>query len=340
MESLYLKTLVEVVKSGSLSRAADTLCVTQPAVSRRIKFLEDQYGCELLDRTGPRLRPTEAGKLVCRKAEALLEIETEILTNLRHLDGRTRIAFGASAAFGIAHLPTVLREFMLDCGDRVDLSFVLQTPELLLAGLEDGRLDLAVVEMCECFDLSPWRTFALPDDGTVFASVPSLGVPHPETTIDALIDIPLFTRKEGCCSLMLLEANLRRMGYEIAAFRRTIVVEDLHVIVNAVLSGEGISFVSRDVVAEHLAAGRLLEHRVAGFRHTKSRALVLGRAEKAEAPIYRFLTKVFERFALPVPTDVTAAAYSARAEEASRLHGRPVETESARTLPPARRSRD
>ncbi len=43
MESLYLKTLVEVVRTGSLSRAAETLHVTQPAVSRRIKFMEDQY---------------------------------------------------------------------------------------------------------------------------------------------------------------------------------------------------------------------------------------------------------------------------------------------------------
>ena len=58
MELLYLKTLVEVVRTGSLSRAADILCVTQPAVSRRIKFLEDQYGYELLDRSGHRLRPS------------------------------------------------------------------------------------------------------------------------------------------------------------------------------------------------------------------------------------------------------------------------------------------
>jgi LysR family transcriptional regulator, transcriptional activator of the cysJI operon len=175
MESLYLKTLVEVVKTGSLSRAADTLCVTQPAVSRRIKFLEEQYGCALLDRSGPRLRPTEAGKLVCRKAEALLEIEADLAAKLQRLEGRTRISFGGSAAFGIAHLPAVLREFVLACGDRADLSFALKTPEQLLEGLEEGQLDFAVIERCDCFDLSGWRSFPLPDDEMVVASAPSLG---------------------------------------------------------------------------------------------------------------------------------------------------------------------
>src|SRR5574340_371571 len=105
MESLYLKTLVEVVRAGSLSRAAEALHVTQPAVSRRIKVLADQYGCSLLDRSGPRLQPTAAGMLVYRKAEALLEIEGELAAGIHRLGGRTRISFGCSAAFGIVHLP-------------------------------------------------------------------------------------------------------------------------------------------------------------------------------------------------------------------------------------------
>ena len=167
MESVYLRTLVEVVKSGSLSRAADVLCVTQPAVSRRMKFLEEQYGRPLLDRSGSRLRPTEAGMLVFRKAETLLEIEDELVAGLHRLGGKTKISFGSSPAFGIAHLPAVLREFMLASGDSADLSFVLQTPEQVRDGLEEGLFDVAVVEMCECFDLSAYRSFPLPEDEMV-----------------------------------------------------------------------------------------------------------------------------------------------------------------------------
>ncbi len=146
MESLYLKTLVEVVRSGSLSRAADVLHVTQPAVSRRVKFMEDQYGCALLDRSGSALRPTEAGRLVYEKAKALLEIEADLVTGLHRLDGRTRISFSCTPSFGIAHLPAILREFMLACAETADLKFIFNTPDVMFKGLGDGTFDLAVME--------------------------------------------------------------------------------------------------------------------------------------------------------------------------------------------------
>ena len=340
MESVYLKTLVEVVKTGSLSRAADTLCVTQPAVSRRIKFLEDQYGCALLDRSGPRLRPTDAGMLVYRKAEALLEIEADLVAGLHRLGGRTKVAFGGSAAFGIAHLPAVLREFMLVSGDGADLSFALQTPEQVTEALAAGELDVAVVEMCDRFDLSGYRSFPLPDDEMVFVSAPALGVASPQATVDALVELPLFTRREGCCSRTLLESNLRAAGRDIGEFRRTIVFDDLHAIVDAVLRGDGVSFISRDVLAEHLAAGRLSTHQVAGFRHARSRALVLGRAGALDGPQFRFVAAVFARFGLPLPGELAGSSPAAEAEaEAACCAGSSTAGHgSSRGLTPARQS--
>jgi LysR family transcriptional regulator, transcriptional activator of the cysJI operon len=304
VESVYLKTLVEVVKTGSLSRAAETLCVTQPAVSRRIKFLEEQYGCPLLDRSGSRLRPTDAGMLVYRKAETLLEIENELVAGLHRLGGKTKISFGSSPAFGIAHLPAVLREFMLVCGDTADLEFVLQTPEQVRDGLDEGRFDVAVVEMCECFDLSAYRSFPLPEDEMVIVTAPGLNVPSPETTVDALLDIPLFTRKEGCCSRTLLENNLKRVGRDLQEFRRIIVSDDLHMVVQAVLQGHGVSFLSRDVLAGHLDAGRLKAHHVPGFQHTRSRALVLARPEGLDGPLGRFVATLFDHFSVPRPEEL------------------------------------
>jgi DNA-binding transcriptional LysR family regulator len=318
VESVYLKTLVEVVKTGSLSRAADVLCVTQPAVSRRIKFLEDQYGRPLLDRSGPRLRPTEAGMLVYRKAETLLEIEDELVAGLHRLGGKTKISFGSSPAFGIAHLPAVLREFMLVCADTADLAFVLQTPEQVRDGLEEGLFDVAVVEMCECFDLSAYRSFALPEDEMIIVTAPGLDVPSPETTVDALLDIPLFTRKEGCCSRTLLENNLKRVGRDIQEFRRIIVSDDLHMVVQAVLQGDGVSFLSRDILASHIEAGRLKAHHVPGFQHTRSRAVVLGRPDAVDGPLGRFVAALFDRFSLPLPEELRAVEGGARPAAAGR----------------------
>jgi DNA-binding transcriptional LysR family regulator len=302
VESVYLKTLVEVVRSGSLSRAADTLCVTQPAVSRRIKFMEEQYGHPLLDRSGPKLRPTDAGLLVYQKAETLLEIEADLVARLHLLDGKTRIAFSCTPSFGIAHLPLILKEFMLTCAETADLKFVFNTPTQILRGLTEGQFDLAVMEMCACFDLSAYVSFPLPDAETVFVSAPGLGIPSPDATVDALAKKPLFTRREGCCSRTLLESGLAGIGHDLREFRKLIVSDDLHLIVRAVLDGEGVSFLSRDILDEHVATGRVVVHHVPGFPHVRQRALVVNRSDAIEGPLAQLITALFEHFDLPSPT--------------------------------------
>lgn len=308
MESVYLKTLVEVVRAGSISRAADTLCVTQPAVSRRIKFMEEQYGCPLLDRSGPRLTPTEAGALVYRKAETLLEIEADLVAGLHLLSGRTRISFTSTPSFGIAHLPAILRQFMLTCADTADLKFVFNMPNQIQQGLNEGRFDLAVTELCEGLDLSSCITVPLPDAEVVFVSAPSLGLPTPNAEIGTLIDVPLFTRREGCCSRTLLESNLEAVGQDLCNFRTLIVFDDLHVIVQAVLNGEGASFLSRDVVADHLASGRMVEHRIAGFQHSRRRAMVTSRSDYMAGALGKFVESLFAHFSLPMPGSVGATS--------------------------------
>jgi LysR family transcriptional regulator, transcriptional activator of the cysJI operon len=306
VESLYLKTLVEVIRTGSLSRAAETLHVTQPAVSRRVKFMEDQYGCALLDRSGSSVRPTEAGRLVYDKARAVLEIEADLVSGLHRLDGRTRVSLSCTPSFGIAHLPSILREFMLACADTADLKFIFNTPEVMIKGLGDGSFDLAVMELCERFDLSPYATFALPGDEMVFVSSPRLHPGPIEKDFEALFATPLFARREECCSRKILETNLRCVGHDFQEFRKVIVFDDLHVIVKAVLDGDGIAFLSRDVVEEHIESGRLVPHYVPGFTHARDRALVLGSPKPADGPLRRFIAAMFDHFHLPVPDALAA----------------------------------
>ena len=108
METTYLRTLIETVAKGSVSRAAERLFVTPSAVSRRIKFLEDLCGCPLLDRSGPTLKPTEAGRLILEKATEILAIERELMKRLRGVGDRRRISFCCTPAFGIGYLPVTM----------------------------------------------------------------------------------------------------------------------------------------------------------------------------------------------------------------------------------------
>lgn len=298
VESVYLKTLVEVVKAGSLSRAAESLCVTQPAVSRRIKFLEEQYGCALLDRSGNQVRPTDAGRMVFQKAKALLEIEAELEAGLHRLEGKTRLSFSSTPAFGTAHLPEILRTFMKTCADTADLKFMLLTPNETIQGLSEGLFDVAVLEGVTLFDPSAFAAFPLPDAEMVFTSSETLGVPSPATSIEALLDIPLFARREGCCSRILLERGLKGIGLGLQSFKKVIVLDDIHLLINSVLAGQGTAFFPRDLIGEHLGAGRLKAHSIQGFDHFRKRTLLVNQRDGVHGPLAQFVAAVLLHFGL------------------------------------------
>lgn len=302
MESIYLKTLVEVIKEGSISKAAETLCVTQPAVSRRIKFIEEQYGFPLLDRSGQMLTPTNAGKLVFDKALKLLEIERELLSDLKSMRESKSIAFICTPTFGIVHLPTIMHKFMLEYNDLADLSFMFDTPNKIVEALRDGMYDLAVIEHCERFDFSDLSTVALPGDDMIFASAPALAVPAGITDPDALFAQNVFVRKEGCCSRTLLEGNLRAIGRKLSDFRSFVVIDDLHMIIKVTREGQGVSFLSRELVQDQIDTGLLCEHRIDGFRHHRNRTLIIHSdcLQQPKSPLNYFINILTTRFGLPV----------------------------------------
>jgi hypothetical protein len=109
----------------------------------------------------------------------------------------------------------------------------------------------------------------------------------------------------------MLESNLKRVGRGIQEFRRIIVSDDLHIVVEAVLRGDGVSFMSRDVLAGYIEAGRVKAHHVPGFRHARSRALVLAQAGGTGGPLGRFVATLFDHFSLPVPGELGGAEGSA-----------------------------
>lgn len=307
MESVYLKTFIETVNTGSLSKAAENLCVTPSAASRRIKFLEEHYGYPLLDRSSPVLAPTQAGRLVLEKAKVLLEIEQELLYGLHEMDNKPRVAFCCTPAFGIAQLPFILKDFMLSNADMSDLKFFFKMPDMVVEGLQQHLFDLAVIEHCACLDLKEFLTVPLPDDEMVFVSSPSLGIAPDLTDLDVLVRQRLYSRNEGCCSKVFLDFNMKSVGRDSREFKQIIIYDDLHLITQAVLDGEGIAFISRSVVAKHLENGSLRTHRVAGFRHNRNRTFVVSNSKQIDAALMNFIRCIFSAFSLPLPTFETGA---------------------------------
>src|SRR2546421_4877844 len=79
MDTRQLAAFCTVVERKSFSQAAERLGVTQPAVSLQIRSLEKRLGRQLLDRSGRRVEPTEAGLRLYRGAQRLLALEEQVL---------------------------------------------------------------------------------------------------------------------------------------------------------------------------------------------------------------------------------------------------------------------
>ena len=302
METRYLKTLVEVIEKGAFSKAAETLHITQSAVSQRVKFLEERYGCQLVDRSGQVLEPTPAGLLVLEKAREILAKERELADGLQRLDARKRLALCCTPSFGAAFLPDILSLFIGGHTDLHDLKFVFLQPFEALQGLRNEEFDLAVIEHCLDQPFEGFERFLLPDDELVFVLPPSV---HLDADDDGCVDLRqlqsfrLYARKDGCSSKEMLRRNLSSLGADFADFAGVFVSDDMHFTVRSVLEGSGVAYLSTAVVREHLEARRLVSWRVKGFTHSRGRCAVM-LPNRREDPLLQELLECVFRIVSPL----------------------------------------
>jgi DNA-binding transcriptional LysR family regulator len=114
MDTRQLRAFCTVVERRSFSQAAERLGVTQPAVSLQVRSLEKRLGLQLLDRSGRRVEPTEAGARLYRGAQRLLALEEDLVNDLAdeavgELQGTFEI--GASTGPGGVVLSGLLCDF-------------------------------------------------------------------------------------------------------------------------------------------------------------------------------------------------------------------------------------
>lgn len=277
METRYLNTLVASVEAGTFSRAAELLHVTQSAVSQRIKFLEEYFGQQLLDRSGQRLALTPAGQVVFTKANEILAKEKELLTCLQDSAAKKRLSLCCTPTFGMAYLPQVLSTFLRLHSDLSDFKFIFLQPEAALRGLRNDEFDLAVIEHQMDLDFTGLDRFSMPDDEMLVVSSASSVLPN----VDGVMQIAdlkgtrLFARRDGCSSKELLRKNLVACGFDFTDFEGIIVSDDLHFTIQSVLEGDGIAYLSQALVSNYLASGQLVGLRVDGFEHRRGRSVAM-----------------------------------------------------------------
>jgi len=144
MELRHLRYFVAVAKEENVSRAALKLHVSQPALSRQIRDLEDEIGFLLLERSAKSVRLTEAGRTFLVESQAVLRRADEAVKAARAVASgqHEELNVGYAPMPTVRFLPPALRAFRKQfAGIRVKLHDL--SPEEMLTGLHEGRLQLA-----------------------------------------------------------------------------------------------------------------------------------------------------------------------------------------------------
>lgn len=271
MEIAALQAFVAVAEHASFSAAADSLYLTQPAVSKRVAQLEAELGARLFDRIGRRVSVTATGAALLPRARRLINDARELRRLVSDLSGevRGRLVMGTSHHIGLHRLPEPLKQFTSRYPE-VELDIRFMDSEAACRAVETGELELAIVtlppDQPANLDLKPiW------DDPLAFM----VGPDHPlagrgRVGIDELLAYPAVLPGGTTYTRAILEQAVRTAGRELRVAMATNYLETLHMLV---ATGLGWSVLPAtlldDQVVELEVDGMRLSRRLGAVTHLK-----------------------------------------------------------------------
>ena len=250
-----LRLFATVVRSGSFSKAADVLRISQPAISKGVRDFELQLGCRLLDRSPRGVKPTREGVALMRHADVLFAAERsaeEELRALRSLDsGSLRI--GASTTIATYLLPDFLGAFH-KAHPGIDLHLVSANTRDIAQLMLQHEIEIALVEGPvddDNLDSEAWLT-----DVMELIVSPQHPLASANEPIDPkrLSEENLIVREPGSGSREVVMQTLATHGIEPA---RMLDIGSTEAIKELVAAGLGVSIVSCAVLRDQLTLNRL-----------------------------------------------------------------------------------
>ena len=291
-----LQALVEIARHGNMSRAAESLYVTQPALTARMRALERDVGSQLLVRTGHGMQLTAAGEAFLPYASRSLEAIEEGRTMLARLErGEAGELFlGAAPAISTYVLPHALRTFR-EQRPGVGLHVRTGHSEHVLELVLEGRVELGLARQLshagvEQVHLYDDELVLVVDAGHPLAAEPSLSV-------EALADEQLILFDTSSSYHELTGALFRQAG---VSPRAVMELDNIDATKKMVAQGLGVAFLPRTAVSDELARGALATTAIVDAEPLRRPivAITRARAGPLSGPASAFL-ELLDRLELP-----------------------------------------
>jgi DNA-binding transcriptional LysR family regulator len=294
MDTRQLQAFCAVVEKKSFSQAAELLGVTQPAVSLQVRALEERVGQTLLDRSGRRVEPTEAGRRLYRSAQRMLALEEQLMEEVAADDGRLAgtLAIGASTGPGAHLVPLLLCEFQREHPD-LHVALSIWDTQTVIDRVSDRQLEVGVVGALRrhrSLEFEP-----LVHDQIVLAVPPGHPAAGGTISVDDLRKETLIVMQEGAGVRQVVEEELRRAGLRLRGVEPKLELGLQESVKSAVAGAYGVSFISKTAIEGELAAGRLAAAQVEGIEPARQIYLVRARSRSMTRAAEAFVAFAKER---------------------------------------------
>ncbi len=287
MYAYRLQVFRAVATHGSYSRAArEALHISQPAVSKHVRLLEEELEVELFQRVGKQVELTEAGRIVLDYAEQVLALAEDTRRALVDLQGLQRgtLRLGASSTPGIYLLPPVLAVFAQRYPGII-LALETANSQRVIDGVLNRQWDLGVVGISP--DEAMLHVQPYCRDTLVLIVPPSHRLAaQPTVTLADLVSQTWILREEGSASGRLAERALRNHHLKQG---HNLVLQGSEGVKQAVIAGLGVAMVSRFAITLEVQQGVLRALPVTDLQIERDLSLIWRKDVRLPAAVSAFL---------------------------------------------------
>ncbi len=258
MADRRLQVFHTVARLLSFTKAAETLHMTQPAVTFQIRQLEEYFNTRLFDRTHNRISLTAAGERVYEYADRILSLYSEMNNRVRELTGDVSgiLLIGASTTIAEYVLPALLADFQAR-HKNVHIRLTVSNSLGVVHMVESNAIDIGIVE-------APVGNKNLAvevcwHDRLVFICPPTHPFAQRESvSVQELADLRFISREEGSGTRGVIGDYLQQNGVQWQDLNHSMEFGSPESVKGAVEAGLGVSIVSRATVAKELKLGTLV----------------------------------------------------------------------------------
>lgn len=261
----------EVAKQLSFSKAAEVLFISQPAISRHIKTLEQHYHVSLFERKGSSILLTDEGRLLfdyLRKAKELqrqLEFDITAFTNTQAAKGS--LVIGASTTVALYVIPKILSAFHQKYPE-INLRLVNRNSETILKALLEREIDFGIMEGKNKITSARYKFF-LTDQVIPVCSAKSPLAKRKKIEAAELKDIPVALRERGSGTLAAVIESLEKVKVRISDLNNRIILGGTEALKNFLLNDTCLGFLPLRSVIRQLKTGELVRLSIPGVHITR-----------------------------------------------------------------------